>query len=82
MMPDLKVHMKKRCVTEFLYEEETLPINIHGQLLNVSRDQTVDVRAVRQWTVCFSSGNSRLPPLMEIVMSTAYRLLFMAGKNA
>jgi len=82
VMSDMKVHMKKRCVTGFLHEEEKVPINIHWHLLNISRDQTVDVRAARQRIVCFSSGSSRLPPLMQIIMNTAYRLLFMAGKNA
>ena len=32
--------------------------DIHRCLLNVYRDQTVDVSTVRQWMVCFSSGDS------------------------
>ena len=34
------------------------PNDIHQWLLNVYRDQTVDVSAARQWVVRFSSGNS------------------------
>jgi len=32
--------------------------------------------------VHFSSGDSGLPPRMQIFMSLACRLLFIAGKNA
>lgn len=32
--------------------------------------------------MCFSSGDSRLPPVVQIVMSVAYRLLFITGENA
>jgi len=32
--------------------------------------------------VRFSSGDSKLPPLVQIVMSAACRLLFIAGDNA
>ena len=34
------------------------PTDIHWCLLNVYGDQTVDVRTVRWWMVCFSSGTS------------------------
>ena len=32
---DMEVHMKQRCVTEFLYAEETEPTDIHQCLLNI-----------------------------------------------
>ena len=38
----VKVHMKKRCVTEFLHVEKMTPIDIR-HLLNVTGDQPVDV---------------------------------------
>ena len=37
---------------------------------------------VRLWMVHFSSDNSRALPLVQILMSTACRLLFSAGENA
>jgi len=56
----------------------------HQHLLNVYRDQTLDVSTVRRWVVHFSSGdsNSGSPPLVQIFISAACRLLFIAGKNA
>ena len=59
-------------------------IDIHQCLLNVSGDQTVDVNTVRQWVVHFSTGSSDSgsPLLLQIVMSVACRLLFIAGENA
>jgi len=40
--------------------------------------------AVRRWLVCFSSGDSSSgsPALVQTFMSTAYRPLFITGKNA
>jgi len=32
--------------------------------------------------LCFSSGNNELPQLVQILMSMACRLLFIAGENA
>ena len=52
------------------------------QLLSVSEDQTVGVNTMRQWVVHFSSSNSGLPLLVQIFMSKACWLLFIAGKNA
>ena len=34
------------------------PSDIHRCLLNIYRDQTVDVSTVREWVACFSSGNN------------------------
>ena len=59
------------------------PIDIHGHLLNICRDQTVDVSTVKQWVVYFSSGNSDSdngsPPAEQILMSAACMLLFITG---
>ena len=55
---DMEVHMKQRCVTEFMNEEKMAPIDMHRYLLNVYGDQTVDVSTVRQWVMHFSSGDS------------------------
>ena len=65
-------------------QKKIVPTDIYQHLLNVGGDQTVDVSAVRQWVVCFSSDNinSGSPPLVQIVTSAACRLLFIAGKNA
>mgnify|MGYP001855056762 CR=1 FL=1 len=47
MVSDMKVHMKQRCVIEFLHVETVAPVNIHQRLLNVYGDQAVDVSTVR-----------------------------------
>jgi len=58
MASDMEVHMKQRCVIEFLHAEKIAPIDIHRFLLNIYGDQTVDVSSiVRQWVAHFSSGN-------------------------
>ena len=38
--------------------------------------------SVRWWVVCFSSSDSKSPPLEQIFMSTVCRLLFKAGEIA
>jgi hypothetical protein len=50
--------VQSRGVIEFLHVEKIAPIDIHRHLLNVSGDQTVDVSKLKQWVVCFSSGES------------------------
>jgi len=39
---------------------------------------------MRQWVVCFSSGDSVSvsPPLVQLLLQAACRLLFIAGENA
>ena len=66
---DMEMHMKQRCVIEFLPEEKMAHSDIHRCLLNVYGDQNVDVSTVRWWVVHFSSGDndSRSPLLMQIV---------------
>jgi len=74
----------QRCVIEFLYAEKIAPINIHGCLLNVYGDLTVDVSTLRQWVVRFSSGGSDCgsPPLVQIFLSRSCRFLSSTGENA
>jgi len=38
--------------------EKIAPIDIHWHLMNVYRDQTVNVSTVRQWVLYFNSGDS------------------------
>jgi len=82
---DMEVHIKQRCVTEFMNEEKMAPIDMHHYLLNVYGDQTVDVSTVRQWVVHLMSGSSDSGLhhclLVQIFMSVACRLLFIGGKN-
>ena len=82
MAPDMEVHTKQRCGTEFLHVEKMAPSDIPQCLLNVYGDETVDASTVRQWGVHFSRNNSRLPLLVQIFTSSACRLLLTAGKNA
>ena len=72
-----------KCGIEFLHNEKIALTDIHQHLLNVCRDQTVDVGTVRWWVVCFSGGdNDSASPLpVQIFTSTACRLLFIAGKK-
>ena len=43
----------------------------------------MNVSTVKQWIVCFSSGdsNSGSPPLVQIIMTVECRRFFTAGKN-
>ena len=83
MASDMEVRLKQRCVIEFVHAEKMEPADIHRCLLNVYRDQRVDMSTVRQWVVHFSSGdsNSWSRPLVQIFMSTACRLLFIVSEN-
>ena len=58
MVSDMEVHLKQRCVTEFLHAEKMVPAAIHGCLLNIYEDRTVDVGIVRWWLMHYSSGKS------------------------
>ena len=60
MVSDMEACRKKRGAIEFLHVEKMAPIDIHQHLLNVYREQTVDVSIDRQWVVCFSSGDSNM----------------------
>jgi len=64
VQPDKMVHDMEVCMKQFGFEfhsmEKMVPINIHRHLLNVYREQTVDVSSVRQWVVHFNSGNGNV----------------------
>ena len=57
-------------------------IDVHQCLLNVYGDHIVDVSTVRQWVVRFSSGDTGPPPLVQIFMSVACRLLVITRDSA
>ena len=78
MLSDVKVQMKQRCVIEFLHVEKVAYTDIHRCFLNVYGDHTGQHR---QRIVLLSRGSSRSPPLTQIFMSMACRLLFVAGEN-
>ena len=59
MISHMEVHMKQRCVTEFVHVEKMAPTDIHQHLLNIPGDQTVDVSRVRQSVVHLSSDGSK-----------------------
>jgi len=65
-------------------QKKIVPTDIYQHLLNVGGDQTVDVSAVRQWVVCFSSvdGDSGSPMLVQMLMSAACRLFFTTSEKA
>ena len=48
MVSDMEMHMKQRCVTEFLHVEKMAPTDIQWHLLNIYEDQTMDVSTARQ----------------------------------
>ena len=58
MASDMEVTIRQRCVNEFLHTYKMLLTDIHRCLLNVYRDQKVDVSTVRWWIVDFSSDDS------------------------
>ena len=80
MISDMEVCVKQRHVIEFPRAEKMAPINTHWWLLDISGDQTLDVSTVRQWVMQFNSSDdsSRAPPPVQIFMSVACRLLFIA----
>ena len=78
MASDKEVQMKQGYATEFLHEEKITSTDTHGCTLTVDRDQTAHKSTVRQWVMCFSTGNSKSPLLVQ---RAACRLLFITGKN-
>ena len=82
LVSDVVVHMKQRCVTEFLHEKKMAPTDIHQCLLNIYGDQTVDVGTVRQRVVHFDSGNGDVKD--EPHCRCPYRLLqeWYAGSHS
>jgi hypothetical protein len=48
--------IKQRSVIEFLYKsDETCAVNIHKKLLNVYKDETIDISNVRRWLKRFKN---------------------------
>ena len=47
MASDVKVCMKQRCITELPPVEKIAPTDIHQRLLNIYREQTVDISTGR-----------------------------------
>ena len=82
MAPGMAVWMKKKCIITFLRAEKMAPMDFHRHLLNVDGDLRVDMSTLRRWVVHFSSDNSGSPLLVQVLTSTACRLLFIAGENA
>jgi len=82
MASDTEVCMQQRCGTELLHAEKVAPTDIYWCLLNIYGKQRVDESTVRQWVVCFSSGNNGSPQLVQIFTSVLSRLLFITGENA
>ena len=76
MVCDMEVHMKKRCITEFLHAEKMAPIDIPQCLLKSGCDHSEVVH--------FSRDNSSIgsPLLVHIFTSAACMLLYIAGENA
>ena len=62
-------------------QEKMAPIDVHGCLLNVYRDQAVDANKAGQWVVHFSSGNSNVKDKTWIFASMVCRLLFVIREN-
>jgi len=58
MVSEMEVCIKQRCKTEFPHEENVAPTNIHWHLMNIYRDQTVDVSTVKLWVVHFSNADN------------------------
>lgn len=77
----MEVHMKESSINEFHHVEKIVPSDIYQCLLNVDRNQTVHVSTVKQWATCFCSGVSGSLLLVQILRSTAHRLLFVASEN-
>jgi transposase len=53
----MEVRMKQKRIIELLHAEKIAPNDIHRCLMNVYRDQTVDVSTVKRWVARFSSGD-------------------------
>ena len=83
MVSDMEVHVKQRCVTEFLHAEKMAPTDIHWCLLNIYGDQTVHVSTLRYWVVHFTGdSNSGSPLMVQICSSVVCKLLLLVGENA
>ena len=78
---------EERCVTEFFHAEKKKNNNTHWHSSTLAecfwRTNSGSEHCEAGW-VSFSSGDrdSGVPPLVQIVMSAACRLLFTAGENS
>ena len=76
---DIRVHMKQRCINEFLHVGKMAPTDIHQHLLNGCGDQTVDMSTWGSgWYFSAGDSNSGPPLLVQIFISMACPLLFIA----
>ena len=67
-LSDMEVCLKQMSIIKYLHVEKIAPTDTYGCLLNISGDQTVDVRTERQWVLHFNSSDSGLPPLVQIFL--------------
>ena len=82
MVSDVEMRMKQRCGIEFLHEEKMAPTDVDRQLLNVYGDQTADVGTVRQWVVCFSSGESKIQSMFWISVHSCHIMKISESQSA
>jgi len=78
MASDMEVRMKQRGGTEFPHAEEMAPTAIHQHLWRPNSGCEHSEGLV----ILFSNYDSGAPLLVQLLMSEAYRLLFIAAKNA
>ena len=66
-----------------MWEKKWHPLIFVDTLLSVDGVQRVDMSTMRQWVVCFSSGNNNLGSLrlMQVFTGLACKLLLIADKN-
>ena len=57
MASDVQVPLRQRCVTEFLHMEKIAPTDIHGHLLSIDGDKSMDVSTVRCMNPSLFSGS-------------------------
>ena len=80
--------MEQRGGTEFLRVEKMVPIETDRRSLSAYGALSAAAGTVRWWVLCFSGGGDNnvkdktLWMAMQIFMSTACRILFIAGENA
>ena len=72
----MQVHKRQRCGAEFSHAEKVAPIDIHRPLWK-SKSECECSEALRG---AFQHSDSESPPLVQIFMSVACRVLFIAGK--
>jgi len=76
------IESKGVSLNSFMWEKKWHSLTFINTCSNVYGDQTVDVSTVRWWVVCFSSGDSGSPALVQVFTNRACRFLFVAGESA